>query len=189
MKSTSVAIIGTGRCAEEFIKNVSIHGKNTRIVERVFLKDLPQVLDDSNGLIPESVLKADVILDYSNHPDIPYALKPARKIITTSKCNLSNVVSVDCFCGVDISGEFGIPEFRVSVEEGRIKEIDVIKSSPCGAAYYLAEKLRGMLIEEAITKSGLLTQFACKGKGGPASAIHIAAGIHRGAIEKAISIH
>lgn len=188
MKKTSVAIIGAKRCADEFVRNVSLHGRKTVIRDRISLRDLPAVLDDLEGLVPESVLKADVILDYSDHPDIPYALKSARRVITTSKCNLSNVVSVDCFCGIDISEEFGIPEFRISVKDGRINEMEVIKSSPCGASYYLADRLKGMPVEEAIKKSGLLTQFVCKGSGGPESTIHRAAEIHRAAIEKAISV-
>lgn len=183
---TDVAVIGSVGCSEEFIKTVSAHGKKTVISDRIFLDDLPQILDELEGLIGESVLKADVVLDFTGHPDIPYALKSAKRVISTSKCNLANVVSTDCFCGVDISGEFGIPEFRAEVEGGRIKEIEVVKSSPCGAAYHLAEKLRGMSVEEAIEGCGLLTQFVCKGRGGPKSAIHKAAEIHKRAIEKAV---
>jgi len=181
-----IAIVGSGRCSEELVRNVSVHGKKTVIGERVFLKDLPPILEDLEGLIPESVFKADVVLDFSGHLDIPYALKKAKRVITGSRCDLPNTVAVDCFCSIDISEEFGIPEFRIEVEEGKIREIEVIKSSPCGAAYYLAEKLKGMPVEEAISRCGLLTQFVCKGRGGPKSAIHRAAEIHKAAIERAI---
>jgi hypothetical protein len=184
---TTVAIIGSKRCSEEFIRNVSAYGRYTVIEKVVYLKNLPGILDDFEGLIPESVFKADVVLDYSGHPDIVYALKSAKKVVTTTRCDLPNVVSVDCFCAADISGEFGIPEFRVDVKGGRITGIKVLKSSPCGAAYHLAEKLRGLPVGEAIGKCGILTQFICKGRGGPEGAIHKAAEIHRSALEKAIS--
>ena len=195
MKKTSVVIIGTKRCAEKFAMNVSLYGKNTVISKKISLENLPVILDDLCGALPKSTLKplleADIILDCTGHPDIPHALSNlrgnARKIITTSVCDLSGVVSVDCLCSTDISCEFGIPEFRITTRNGRIKEIDVVKSSPCGAAYYLAENLEGMQIKEAITKSGLLTQFICKGKGGPESTIHRAAGIHKKAVERAVS--
>ncbi|MEA3255536.1 MAG: DUF166 family protein [Candidatus Altiarchaeota archaeon] len=188
MKKTTVAVIGAKGCAEEFIRSVAAHGRKTRVLSRIFLRDLPDILDDLSGLIPDSVFKADVVLDYSGHPDIPYALESARRVITFSKCSLPNTVSVDCLCSVDITEEFGIPVFKISVENGRINEIEVIKSSPCGASYYLAEKLVGMSVEEAVSKSGLLTQFTCKGNGGPEGSIHKAAEIHRAAIEKAVSI-
>jgi hypothetical protein len=188
MKVTTVAILGSSRCSEEFVRNVSAYGKRTRIIERVSLKNLPEILENVEGLIPGSVLNADVVLDFSNHPDIPYALKSARRVITTSRCSLPNVLVVDCFCAVDISEEFGIPEFEIAVEGGRIREMGVIKSSPCGAAYYLTEKLKGMPVGEAIDKSGLLTQFVCKGRGGPRGSLHKAAELHRAAIEKAISL-
>ncbi len=183
---TAVAVIGSNRCCEEFLRTVSDHGVTTVIADRVFLGDLPQVIDDFRGLLPESVFSADVVLDFSGHPDIPYALKSAKKIITTSKCILPNVVSTDCFCGVDICEEFGIPEFKILCEKGRIKKIQVIKSSPCGAAYYLVDKLRGLTLEEAVNSCGLLTQFICKGRGGPHRSIHKAAEIHRAAIERAV---
>ena len=74
---TVVAVIGSKRCSEEFIKTVSSHGKETIMGDRIFLDDLPPILDEFEGLIPESVLRADVILDFSDHPDILYALKSA----------------------------------------------------------------------------------------------------------------
>lgn len=188
MKKTTVAVIGAKGCAEEFVRSVAAHGRKTKVLSRIFLRDLPEILDDLSGLIPDSVFKADVVLDYSGHPDIPYALKSAKRVVTSSKCSLPNTVSVDCFCSVDISGEFGIPEFKISVKNGLIREVTVVKSSPCGASYYLAEKLVGMPVEEAVTKSGLLTQFVCRGSGGPEGSIHKAAEIHSAAIKKAVSI-
>ena len=176
-------------CAEEFIKNIEKYGKKTRICKTIELKNLPPLVDNTDDLerlIPKSISKADIILDYSGHPDIPYALKSAKKVITTSRCNLHNVISVDCFCAADISEEFGIPKFQVKTKGERIEEIKVIKSSPCGAAYSLAEKLKGMLVKKAISKSGLLTQYICKGRGGPRSNIHKAAEIHKKAIEEAL---
>ncbi len=170
-----------------FIKNISVHGKKTVLGEVVLLDNLPEVLDDLGGLFPDSVYRADVVLDYSGHPDVPYALKNARRVITTSKCDLPNTVSVDCFCGTDITEEFGVPGFKVTVRDGRIEEIDVVKSSPCGAAYHLSEELGGLPVEEAVSKSGLMTQFFCKGRGGPEGSLHKAARIHKAALERAIS--
>lgn len=189
---TTVAIIGNAACANKFIEMIKKHGKHTKFAIQFVPKNLPQIADDVSLIkdsIPDEVFSADVILDYSGHPDVPYALRDAKKVITAGKCSsdLINVKFTKCFCASDISEEFGIPEFEVELVHGIIKNIKVMKSSPCGAAYFLAGKLKGMKIEDAISKAGLLTQNACKGSGGPLGTLHKAAEIHSKALEKALA--
>ncbi|OQX22409.1 MAG: hypothetical protein BWK75_00820 [Candidatus Altiarchaeales archaeon A3] len=180
-----IAIIGNSRCAEEFIRGAN--GKDVKLSGQWIPKNLPEIIDDFSEIkIPDFVFSADVVLDYTKHPDIPFLLKNAGKVITTSMCNLKNVICADCFCAVNITEKFGIPEFKVRINEGKIKGIDVLKSSPCGAAFIIAEKFKDETPEEALNKVGLLAQYECKGKGGPDSAIHKAAEIHKNALEKAI---
>lgn len=48
---------------------------------------------------------------------------------------------------------------------GIIKNITVVKSSPRSASYFLARELKGMKIVDAVSKVGFLIQNARKGSG------------------------
>ncbi len=181
-----IAIVGNSLCAGEFIKKTD-NDESVQFIGQWIPENLPEIIDDFSEIkIPDFVFSADVVLDYTNHPDVPYLLKDAKKILTTSRCNLKNALYTDCFCAVNITEKFGIPEFMVKINEGKIKDIVVLKSSPCGAAFIVAEKIKDKTLEEALNTVGLLTQYECKGKGGPISSIHKAAEIHKNALEKAI---
>ncbi|MDI9646513.1 MAG: DUF166 family protein [Archaeoglobales archaeon] len=41
----------------------------------------------------------------------------------------------------------GYPEFEIDMEDGRIRSVRVLKSQPCGAAWYIAVKLRNKKFE------------------------------------------
>ena len=57
---------------------------------------------------------------------------------------------------------FGRPEFRVTLTEGRIKEIEVVRDSACGCAYHVAEKLIDTPVNDAIGEAGMLHHhFPC----------------------------
>jgi len=194
---TNIAIIGESLCAKELIDTIKKHGKNTKIISIFVPEHLPEIIDDLNevrNLIPPEVFTADVVLDYSKHIDFPAVLRDAKKVISTAKSTALNTVSVECFCSTDISDEFGVPEFKIEIEKeqsngktkNKIRKIDVIKSSPCGAAYFLADTLTGMSVEEAVSKVAITLQVHCKGSGGPLGSIHKAAEIHKAAFLKAL---
>lgn len=195
---TEIAIVGESMCALESVETIRKHGRSTKVVMVFVPKNLPSVidnLDDVRSLIPSEVFEADVVLDYSKHMDFPEVLKEAKKVVSVIKSDIPNVVSVKCFCSVIISEEFGIPEFEVELEKvesegktkNKIKKIRVIRSSPCGAAYSLAEKLTGMEAKEALSKAALAAQNFCRGSGGPSGTIHKASEIHRDALLRALS--
>ena len=57
---------------------------------------------------------------------------------------------------------FGRPEFRVTLTEGRITEVEVIRDSACGCARHVAENLIGASVDESIEKAGMLHHhFPC----------------------------
>jgi len=183
-----IVVVGNSRCAEEFIKRIS-NDENVKFLGQWLPENLPEIIDDFSKIkIPDFVFLADIVLDYTNHPDMPYLLKDAKKVLTTSRCNLKNVFFTDCFCAVNINENFGIPEFNVhiNIKNNKIESIEVLKSSPCGAAFIIAKKLKHKSTEDALKEVGLLTQYECKGNGGPDSSIHKAAAIHKNALEKAI---
>ncbi len=55
----------------------------------------------------------------------------------------------------------GTPRFRISVKKGRIAHVEVIRSSPCGASFFVAEKLVGTPVEEAARRASLLHSGFC----------------------------
>lgn len=57
---------------------------------------------------------------------------------------------------------FGRPEFRVTLAEGRISEVEVVRDAACGCAQYVAEKLIGTASDETVEKVGMLHHhFPC----------------------------
>ncbi|PCN50844.1 hypothetical protein B6U99_02245 [Candidatus Geothermarchaeota archaeon ex4572_27] len=54
---------------------------------------------------------------------------------------------------------FGSPRFEVRVEAGRVAEVRVLRGTPCGSAYFVAEKLVGVEVERAPMLAGLYTQI------------------------------
>lgn len=87
---------------------------------------------------------------------------------------------------------FGAPEYEVTVEDGRIADVLVVRGAPCGASWEAARRLIGVPVEDAARKIGLETQYFCfadpagwdpiHGK----SPVHFAGKVHSKALAKAI---
>ena len=43
---------------------------------------------------------------------------------------------------------FGKPEFRIKMDDSTIESVEVVKSDPCGNAYYVARRMQGYEIED-----------------------------------------
>lgn len=80
----------------------------------------------------------------------------------------------------------------MTVKDGVIQDIQVIKGAPCGATWHAAEEMKGMPVEEALTRFGLEVQFVCSAD--PAawdplwgkSPVHIAADVHSEVLKLAL---
>jgi hypothetical protein len=87
---------------------------------------------------------------------------------------------------------FGAPNLKITSEKGIIKEIQVLRGAPCGATYFVAEKLRGLINEQAENKASLLVQtypcLASRNKDLECGEhlIHVAAYIIKGVVNKAL---
>jgi len=87
---------------------------------------------------------------------------------------------------------FGTPEIEIAVKKGVIKEIRVLKGAPCGATWHAAEEMKGLPVEEAMTRFGLEVQFVCSAD--PAawdplwgkSPVHMAADVHSAVLKAAL---
>ncbi len=85
---------------------------------------------------------------------------------------------------------FGAPKIRVDHDNGVIRQVDVIKGAPCGATWTAAHKIKGLPVEEALTRFGLEVQFCCTAN--PAawdpiyskSPVHMAADVHAAVLKK-----
>lgn len=168
---------------------------------------IPEILEDIS--IPEDILKSDIIISYAGHADVNLELvrRAEGKIFITgkggSKAQLLQearkhnriVIVVDICCTAknfdeEFSKFFGKPEFEVEIDRDKniIRKVKVIRSAFCGATYFVAEKLEGAEIESAPQKAGYYTQiYPCLASRGIDGKIHVAARIHKNAIEKAIN--
>ncbi len=88
---------------------------------------------------------------------------------------------------------FGKPELRIVLKDGVIKSIDILRSSPCGATLFVAEKLLGEKKSKAAMNAGLFVQtYPClasrmKDPELGKSLIHIAAYITKGVVFNSLS--
>ena len=55
----------------------------------------------------------------------------------------------------------GTPRFKLEVEDGIVKNVVVERSSPCGASYYVAEKLVGCKAEDIARLASLIHSYYC----------------------------
>ena len=165
---------------------------------------LPPVIDDSSGYLP-SHIEADLVLDYLVHPDLSQDLdemcqKLGIPVIASGKnrkdgwaftppvcCALSPRVS----CG-EYGQLFGYPRFDLTVDNGTITDIKVVRGAPCGATWQAAKAIRGLPVDQALEKMGLQTQFFCTADPanwdpiGGKSPVHLAADLHHAALKEAI---
>lgn len=169
---------------------------------------LPPLLEDGRKYLP-SDLSADLVLDYLRHQDLAcdlVALCAEKGIpIVSSGKKMTNrwAITPPTCCGLpphDDLGEygeqFGAPEFTVTIDDGLITAIDVLRGAPCGATWAAAQRVIGHSAADAARKIGLDVQFFCSAN--PAgwdpiygkSPVHFAGKIHSkmllGAIEAAM---
>ena len=170
-------------------------------------EELPAIVEDVS--LPEDVLNADVLISYSEHPDISIRILESAKaglIIFTgksgSKVQLKKVAEerglklllVDICCVVpsvkgfeEFFSIFGKPEFEVEVEDGKLRDVRVIRCAFCGATRFVAEKLKDVSVQEAPRLAGYYTQiYPCLASRGVEGGIHLAAEMHKIAIERAL---
>ena len=81
----------------------------------------------------------------------------------------------------------GIPLLEVQIENGKISDVKVIRGAPCGSTWWMGEQLKGVLVNDAPARAGLLIQqYPCRAIRGTLGGIHRSAQLHKKAIEDAI---
>lgn len=167
-------------------------------------KNLPNIIEESSQYLPDKI-DADLVLDYLKHPDLSTDLAILCQrfgipvVASGKKITQGDVFtpSTCCMLPKDQSlGQYGVmfgaPEIDLILEDGKVKQVDVIRGAPCGATWDAAKKIEGLQVEDAKIRYGLEVQFFCSAN--PAgwdpitgkSPVHIAADIHGSAFKKAI---
>jgi hypothetical protein len=84
---------------------------------------------------------------------------------------------------------FGTPELEIKIRDNKIADVKVTRAAFCGATYFVAEKIKGLPVDEAPSKAGYFTQiYPCYATRGIEGGIHKAARVHKRAVEKAIRV-
>ncbi|MGE0085954.1 MAG: DUF166 family (seleno)protein DfsP [Desulfococcaceae bacterium] len=166
--------------------------------------DMPSLIEDGSPYLP-SEIEADLVLDYIRHPDLSQDLgelcrdKGIPVVASGKKHKISGVITPPTCCGLSrqpclghYGDYFGAPEFEVSVREGKISQLRVLRGAPCGASWEAAARMIGLSVEKSIVRIGLDTQFYCTAN--PAawdpmyghSPVHFAADVHIAALKRAL---
>lgn len=178
-----------------------------------FIEDPSSVL----GGIDTQVFVCDLLITYTLHPDItPGVLRLAgehgvKAVIVAgspasagSQRELSDMAAeygmhievheICCGiveCGNEVIDEFaskiGSPRFEISMKDGVIEKVKVVRGAPCGSTWHAALGLVGTSAGDAPAKAGLLVQqYPCRAARGICGGIHRAAKLHSDAVKTAI---
>lgn len=198
----NIVVFQEAGSAEKKIKGIKTYGKDIEIAKLVSVDvALPAVIDDPEAYIDEE-FEGDLVMNFLKHPDLSsYLVELCEKkkipVITNGKPG-KGFTPYTC-CGLGKSEklgayglQFGFPEYRIEVEDGRICRIDVLRGAPCGATWEAVENLIGCDVDEAMSKLPRQVQYNCfanpsgwdpiSGK----SPVHYAGYVHRAALKKAI---
>ncbi|WP_456468990.1 DUF166 domain-containing protein [Archaeoglobus sp.] len=180
-------------------------------------EELPELIDEPEKFLrlPED-FDVDMIVSFAAHPDINLELikqaaergigliivsggakggafrqlreegeKRGVRVVWEEICCATPKVDDERYA--EFFEHFGSPELEVEVEDGKIRDVKVKRAAFCGATYYVAEKIKGLSVEEAPTKAGYYTQiFPCLASRGHEGGIHKAARAHKRAVERAL---
>jgi len=140
--------------------------------------------------IPEDAIKriqdADILITYTLHPDLTLDLvemfhdKVEWVIVAAWRGEgfknqverFGNVTCPENMCDLEENGnhafdefvsKFGRPIVEIELENNKVKNIKVLRSSPCGSTFFVAEEMMGQKIDDLPIKAGLrLQHYPCR---------------------------
>jgi hypothetical protein len=207
--------VGVVLRAKEREKDVELMAEHFEVKSFNLPPNLPELIEEPERYLPpDEFYEVDLIVSYAIHPDINLGLikkasehgvgliifsggskagSPIQLKKEAEKLGI-RVIWEEICCATPKINEyseffeyFGTPEFEVEVKGGKIVNAKVRRSAFCGASFFVAEKIKGLSIEEAPTKAGYFTQiFPCYATRGIEGGIHRAARVHKKAMERAI---
>lgn len=181
----------------------------------VFIEDPAAFLSTSIPDIDPAVFVCDLVITYSLHPDItPEIVRQcgihgakaviipgglARAGFDAQKVGAEygiEVVIEEICCTLDtgdnaiineFASHFGLPEFEVRIDNGKIISAQVLRSAPCGSTNFISENLTGLDIADAPAKAGLLlAHYPCRAARTSETGMGLSGMLHAEAVRDAI---
>lgn len=194
-----VIVFQIGEEGKHIIKGLREHS-NMDVASFTVDEDLPQIIENPQDFLDHN-FEADLIFDHTHHRDLSeHLVRIAKKKgipIIVPGTNIKGAITPRICCSLSLGDKlqgfkkFGYPEFEVGVEDGTITDIKVVRGAPCGATWTAAEKVKGMTVEDAISRIALEVQFLCKARAGydvaksKKAPLHLAGEVHKKALKKA----
>lgn len=187
---------------EKKIEGVLNYGQGISITNILSINQfLPDFIEDPEEFIADD-FTADLVLNFLKHPDlVEYLIRICEKkgvpVVSPGKKG-GGITPFTC-CGLgknehlSLYGEqFGLPEYKVSVDGGIIRDIEVLRGAPCGATWDALQDYIGCSVEDVLTRLPRQVQYFCSadpsgfdpvsGK----SPVHFAGYVHIAALKKAL---
>ncbi len=200
---TRIAIFEQDGSGQKKIAGIRQYGRNIEISRIISISaTFPQIIDYPEEYI-EHDFSADLILDFLRHPDLSdYLALICREkgipVIASGKKTPYAITPFTC-CGLGrlpglgaYGEQFGVPEFAVTVRDGRIDSLVVRRGASCGATWEVVPRIVGLPVDKALSAIGREVQYRCladPSRFDPISgesALHYAGKVHNAALKKAI---
>lgn len=185
------------------INGIREYGRDLEIVAVIEIDAaLDEFIDNPEKYISNDFI-VDLVLDFLTHPDLSeYLAQVCRKkgipVIASGK-KIKNAITPFTCCGLGklpglgaYGEQFGMPEFKVEVQDDKITRIEVVRGAPCGATWQVLPRIIGLPVETAMTSLPREVQYICvadpsrfdpiSGK----SPLHYAGDVHAAALKKAL---
>lgn len=180
-----ILIVTDGPYGERTYENI----KKEFETEFIELEAPSMIFADKIEIPPEKLEKirsADILITYTLHPDLTLELvekvhKDVEWIIIgiwkgegfkKQLLSFGNVTAPETMCSLQENGnptfdkfvsKFGKPKVEIDIDKNIIKNIRVLRCSPCGATNFVAEELKGETIKDLPIKAGLKIQhYPCR---------------------------
>ncbi len=131
----------------------------------IALGEQPSFFDLLPEITSRSLCKS-VIIPVDNYSHVPLGLQKELKeefkkknvhcIFPRPFCSLSTGPTQEMR---EFSAVFGKPKLKIEVKNNQVKNVEVLRSAPCGSTLFVAKKLVGQKIEGLAEKAGLYVQL------------------------------
>ena len=184
------------------IEGVKRYGSGITIREIITINQLlPDFIEDPEDYLADD-FAADLVLNYLKHPDLVnhlIRLCEQKNIVVVSAGKKGGGFTRFTCCGLGkndklgLYGEqFGIPDYNVTISNGKIIEIKVIRGAPCGATWDGLKEYLGCTVDDVLVRLPRQVQYFCSADPSgfdPVSGqspVHYAGYVHIAALKKAI---
>ncbi len=187
---------------ESKIEGVQRYGSGITIRDIVTIDQcLPDFIEDPEDYFDEN-FSADLVLNYLKHPDlVDYLIRLCEQknmVVVSPGKKGGGFVPFTC-CGLGrneklglYGQQFGVPEYNVRVNKGKIVEIQVVRGAPCGATWDGLNEYLGCTVDDVLVRLPRQVQYFCSADPSgfdPVSGnspVHYAGYVHIAALKKAI---